>query len=85
MGYYLREHSESGSVRAVARVVGEPGKFFVRLTEGNPTLGRLYEGGRLFEGFLHYDSPDIAFAAADALVRQRFGPHKCSAACTGWV
>jgi hypothetical protein len=85
MGYYLREHREAGSVRGVARVVGEPGKFFVRLTEGNPTSGRLYEGGRLFEGSLYYCSPGMAFAAADALVRHRFAAHECSAACTGWV
>jgi hypothetical protein len=85
LGYYLREHSEAGNVRAVARVSGEPGRFSIRLTEGDPTSGRLYERGRLYEGGFCYASPDIAFAAADALVRHRFGGHQCSGACTGWV
>jgi hypothetical protein len=85
VGYYLREHREADSVRAVARVLGEPGRFFVRLTEGDPTSGRLFEGGRLYECSLCYGSPNLAFAAADALVRHRFGGHQCSAACTGWV
>ena len=79
MGYYLREHSDGGNVRAVARVLGEPGKFVVRLTEGDPTSGRLYEGG------LYYGSCGVALAAADALVRHRSGGHECSGACTGWV
>jgi hypothetical protein len=85
MGYYLREHREAGDVRGVARVVGEPGRFSIRLTEGDPLRGRLYEGGRLYEAGLRYASPDMAFAAADALVRHRFGGHECNGACTDWV
>jgi hypothetical protein len=75
---YLRQHSEGGVVRAVVHVVGEPGRFGVRLTEGDATSGRLHEG-------LHYYlSRDIAFAAADALVRHRIGRHECCDGCTEW-
>jgi hypothetical protein len=75
---YLRRHSEGGRVRAVVQVIGEPGKFGVRLTEGDQASGRLHEG-------LHYyASRDIAFAAADALVRHRIGHHECCDACTEW-
>lgn len=75
---YQRQHKESGRVWGVARVLGEPGKFHVRLIEGDTPSGRLHEG-------LHYyASRDIAFAAADALVRHRLGHHVCCEACTGW-
>jgi hypothetical protein len=75
---YLRSHIEGGQVRAVVRVLGEPGRFGVRLTEGDPSSGRTHEG-------LHYyASKDVAFAAADALVRHRIGNHECCDACTDW-
>jgi hypothetical protein len=76
---YLREHNEAGQVRAVARVVGEPGRFFVRLTEGDQTSRRRsHEGG-------HYPSRDLAFAVADVLARHQLRGHECGAACTGWL
>jgi hypothetical protein len=76
---YLRQHSEAGRLRAVARVVGEPGRFFVRLTEGDATSRR-----RSHEGGL-YASRDLAFAVADALARHQLRGHQCGAACTGWL
>jgi hypothetical protein len=76
---YMRQHSDAGHVRAVACVVGEPGRFLVRLTEGDATAYWSHEG-------LHYyDSRDIAFAAADALARHRLRGHECGAECSGWV
>jgi hypothetical protein len=75
---YIRRHSEAGHVRAVACVVGEPGRFLVRLTEGNATSYWSHEG-------LHcYGSRDIAFSAADAFAHHRLG-HECGAECSEWV
>jgi hypothetical protein len=76
---YMRQHSDAGHVRAVACVVGEPGRFLVRVTAGDAPACRFYEG-------LHYyGSREIAFAAADALARHRLGGHECGAECSGWV
>jgi hypothetical protein len=75
---YLREHSEAGRVRAVARVVGEPGRFCVRLTEGSASSRRPHEGGL-------YSTRDLAFAVADVLARHQLRGHECGAACTGWL
>jgi hypothetical protein len=76
---YMRQHSEAGKVRAVACVVGEPGRFLVRLTEGNATSYRSHEG-------LHYyGSRDIAFSAAAVLTHHRLRGHECGAECSKWV
>jgi hypothetical protein len=74
---WLRQHKESRHVCGIALVVGEPGRFRVRLTEAEPR--------RLHEAPHWYSSLDIAFAAADAFTRHRLGGHKCNAACSGWV
>jgi hypothetical protein len=76
---YLRQHGEAGRLRAVVRVVGESGKFWVHLTEADPNSRRSHDGPTW------YASRDIALAAADALARHRLGGHICSAACTVWL
>ena len=74
---WTRQHTEAGLIRGVARVVGEPGRFCVRLTEG-------YASRRSHEGGL-YATRDLAFAVADVLARHQLRGHRCSGACTGWV
>jgi len=76
---YMRQHSDAGHVRAVACVVGEPGRFLVRLTEGD---AKRYWS---HEGLHYYGSREIAFAAADALARHRLEGHECGAECSEWV
>jgi hypothetical protein len=76
---YMRQHSDSGRVRAVACVVGEPGRFLVHLTEGDAHTYWSHEG-------LHYyHSCDVAFAAADVLARHHLKGHECGVECSGWV
>jgi hypothetical protein len=75
---FLRQHKEAGHLRAEAHVVGEPGTFSVRLTEGTPT-------SRLHEGLHFYASREIACTAADLLVRHRLRDHDCGTACSEWV
>jgi hypothetical protein len=76
---YLREHKEAGHSRGLALVVGEAGRFCVRLIEEDLPWFRSHDG-------LHnYPSRDLAFAAADALARHRLMGHECSSACTEWV
>jgi hypothetical protein len=75
---YLRRHSEFGRLRGVARVVGEPGRFHVRLTVGDAASRQPHEGGL-------YASRDLAFAVADVLTRHQLRGHECGAACTGWL
>jgi hypothetical protein len=58
-------------------VIGGGGKFRVHVTAAQPP--------RSYESPHRYASPDIAFAAADALSRHRLGGHKCGEDCTGWV
>jgi len=76
---YLREHREAGQFRGVALVVGEPGRFCVRLIERDLPSPRFYDGPG------NYPSRDLAFAAADAMARHRLKGHICTAACTEWV
>lgn len=75
---WLRQHIEAGQVRAVAHVAAEPVGYSLRLAEGAP-LRDLHESGH------RYTSRDLAFAAADALVRHRLGGHECGAFCSGWI
>ena len=76
---FLRQHRETGEVRAVALVFGEPGKFRVRLSAGDPHSRRSHEG-------LHYyPSREIAFNAADVLTRHQIPDHECSNSCTSWM
>jgi hypothetical protein len=61
----------------VARLIGAPGRFYVRLTEG-------YASRRSYEGGL-YATRDLAFAVADVLARHQLRGHECNGACSGWV
>jgi hypothetical protein len=74
---WLRQHKECHKMRGTALVVGAGANFRVRITEVEPQ--------RSYEGPHRYVSPDVAFAAADALTRHRLGGHKCGPHCTGWV
>jgi hypothetical protein len=76
---YLREHRDAGHFRGVALVVGEPGRFCVRLIERDLPSHHSYEGAH------SYPSRDMAFAAADALASHRLRGHVCSSACSEWV
>jgi hypothetical protein len=74
---WLRQHKDSQQVRGITLVVGAGADFRVHVTAAEPW--------RSYEGPHRYASPDIAFAAADALTRHRLGGHKCGPECTGWV
>jgi hypothetical protein len=74
---WVRQHKEGRHLRGVVRVVGEPGRFCVRLTEGD-SLRRSHEGGA-------YANRDLALAVADLLARRQLRGHVCGVACTGWV
>lgn len=74
---WVRQHQEGGRVRGVVWVVGEPGRFRVRLTEGHSRL-RSHEGGA-------YRNRDLALAVADLLARRQLRGHVCNVACTGWA
>ena len=74
---WLRQHIEAGQVRAVAHVTADPGGYSVRLTEALPPRPPHESGHR-------YASRELAFAAADVLVRHRLGGHECGA-CSGWI
>jgi hypothetical protein len=73
----MREHKDGSQFRGVALIVGEPGKFSVRLIEQKLPVLRSHDGAG------SYASRDQAFEAADALVRRR--GHDCTTECTGWV
>jgi hypothetical protein len=75
---WLRQHSDGGRIFVVARVSAEGAGYVLTL------IG--YERGALAETIAgSYSSRDIAFTAADALVRSRHGAHTCGPACSGWA
>jgi hypothetical protein len=76
---YLRQHRETGEVRAIALVSGQPGRFRVQLSAGEPNARRS------MEGLQYYPSREIAFNAADILARHQLPDHECSGSCSGWM
>ncbi len=75
---WLRQHIEAGQVRMVAHVTVEPPGYIVRLTEALPPRA-VHESGH------RYTSRELAFAAAEVLVRHRLGGHECGLSCSGWI
>jgi len=75
---WLRQHIEGGQVRLVAHVIVDPAGYGVRLSEAR-SLRPVHEGGH------RYRTRELAFAAADVLVRHNLGGHECGTVCSGWI
>jgi hypothetical protein len=75
---WVRQHWEGLQVVTIAHVSSAPRGFRVRLLEGEGVFRRAHDNGN------RYSSRDLAFGAADTLVRHR-GGHECFARCGGWV
>ena len=76
---WLRQHWEGVHIVAVAHVCSAPRGFRIRLSEGEGIFCQSHENGN------HYSSRDVAFGAADTLVRHRSGGHECRERCGGWI
>jgi hypothetical protein len=82
---WVRQHLEAGRVVVVARVTIEGSQYAVRLAEP-PAPGSIRPPEKPSpHDANHYTSRDLAFAAADVLVRHRLGGHFCTNACSGWI
>jgi hypothetical protein len=78
---WLKQHSEAGRVLVTARVEADGSDFTVYLAVPGGRAGAEHP---IQEGHA-YRTRDVAFAAADVLVRHRHGGHVCTPACAGWV